>query len=309
MKIIFVSFNDEGLVCFNKILELNGNVSGIFTLVDDIRIKMSGNRSFDKRASEHKIPLYKVKNINADETLKIIKEIDPDIAFVIGWSQLVKKDFLALCKNNCIGIHPTMLPKHRGRAPLTWAIIFGLRKTGITMFYLKEDADNGDIIGQQEVEITRKDNARSLYQKILEAHVRLIEEYFPLIINGNAPRVKQDEQKSSYWAKRVPDDGIIDWNTCAYNLYDWIRALSDPYPGSFTFLGKKKLFVWASYIVDNYENHGMPGEIIEVDQKGIFVSTGEGLLRLTCVQIEGDKKLEGSDIYKSQIFQVGMRLG
>ncbi|MBT4731372.1 methionyl-tRNA formyltransferase [Candidatus Woesearchaeota archaeon] len=309
MKIIYVSFNDEGWVCLKKMLELNGNVAGIFTLKDDLRIKMSGNKPFDDLAAEYKIPLYKIKNINDDDTLKIIKIIAPDIAFVIGWSQLVKRKFFTLCRNNCIGIHPTMLPKHRGRAPLTWAIVFGLRKTGVTMFYLGEDADNGDIIGQLDVEITRSDNAGSLYQKVLDAHVILMEKYFPLILNGEVLRMKQDEQRSSYWTKRIPGDGIIDWNTCAYNLYDWIRALSDPYPGAFTFCGKKKLFIWEGKLINITERSNASGEILNIDKEGITVSTGEGLLKLTCVQIAGNKRLECSDILKSHFFQIGIRLG
>lgn len=177
------------------------------------------------------------------------------------------------------------------------------------MFYLKEDADNGDIIGQLEVEITKDDNARSLYNKVLKAHARLVEEYFPLIKEGKAPRIKQDEPKASYWTKRVPADGIIDWDTCAYNLYDWVRALSEPYPGAFTFYGEKKLFVWASSVADTFYKQGMNGELVEIDREGLLVSTGEGMLKLTCVQIEGEEILTGSEINKSGVFQVGKRLG
>lgn len=309
MRIIFVSFDEEGWQCLNKIMELNGNVVGVFTLEEELRKKMSGNKAFDDLAEKYNIPLFKIRNINDEKTLKQIQKLNPDISFVVGWSQLVKREYLSLSKNRCIGIHPTLLPKHRGRAPLPWAIIFGLRKTGVTMFYIKEEADNGDIIGQVEVDITDEDDAKSLYQKILAAHVKLIEEYFPLILSGNAPRIPQDERRASYWTKRVPRDGIIDWNTCACSLYDWIRALTDPYPGAFTFLNDKKLFVWKSRLISKSGTHSKTGEIIEIDQEGLTLSTGQGLLKVTSVQLEGENRLEGPAIYESHIFHKGEQLG
>lgn len=309
MRIIFVSFDEEGWLCLNKILELNGKVVGIFTLEDTLRAKMAGNKAFDDLAEKHNIPLFKIVNINNENTLKLIKSLHPDISFVIGWSQLVKGEFLRLSQNRCIGIHPTLLPKHRGRAPLPWAIIFGLRKTGVTMFYIKEEADNGDIVGQVEVAIAEDDDAKSLYRRVLAAHEKLIEDFFPLIVSGNAPRVSQDEKKASYWPKRVPQDGIIDWDMRARNLYDWIRGLTDPYPGAFTFLREKKLIVWNSRLINETQNRSRSGEILEIDQEGIVVSTGQGLLKLTSVQLTGEAKLEGPDLYGSNIFRKGERLG
>jgi methionyl-tRNA formyltransferase len=309
MNTIFVSFNDEGWFCLKRILEMKGNVVGIFTLKDDLRLKMSGNKAFDDLASEYDIPLHKIRNINDEGTLSILNELNPDISFVIGWSQLVRSYFLSLTEYGCIGIHPTMLPKHRGRAPLPWAIIFGLRKTGVSMFYIKEGADNGDIIGQVEVQITKEDDAGSLYQKVLQAHEELIDKYFPLIMANNAPRLAQDESRSSQWPARAPRDGIIDWNTCSHNLYDWIRALTEPYPGAFTFFREKKLKIWKSTVITREDGLYHNGEIVEIDSEGIVVKAGEGLIKLTCVQFEGNDKLEGKEIFEANIFRKGEQLG
>lgn len=309
MKTIFVSFDDEGWLCLKRILEMKGDVAGVFTLEDHLRLKMSGNKAFDDLTAEYGIPLYKIRNINDESTLSIIRKLNPDISFVIGWSQLVKTGFLSLTKKGCIGIHPTLLPKHRGRAPLPWAIIFGLRKTGVTMFYIKEEADNGDIIGQVEVPITREDDAGSLYKKVLKAHEELLDKYFPLIMANNAPRLVQDESRASQWPKRAPRDGIIDWNTCAHNLYDWIRALAEPYPGAYTFLGQEKVFVWKSVLTPGEEGSHDNGEIVRVDSDGIIVKSGEGLIKLTCVQFEGKDKLVGKEISRKNIFKRGDHLG
>lgn len=309
MKSIFVSFDEIGWYCLKGILELGGNVAGIFTLDDERRGKMSGNKPFDDLAQKYNIPLYKIRNINDEEVLTIVKDIAPDISFVIGWSQLVKGKFISLAKYTCVGIHPALLPKHRGRAPLTWAIIFGLRRTGVTMFHIKEEADNGEIIGQIEVPIAFEDDASSLYVKILDAHIKLINDYYPLLQTGKAPRIRQNEEKASYWHKRVPKDGIIDWNIRARNLYDWIRALSQPYPGAFTFYKEKKLLIWKSRLINEKNIDNEPGIIIDIDDEGLLVSAGEGTIKLTSIQFEGESILNKIGIHQSSLFKKGEYLG
>ncbi len=309
MKSIFVSFDEIGWHCLEKILQLGGNVAGIFTLDDERRALMSGNRPFDGLAQKYGVPLHKIKNINDEQALELVKACDPDIAYVIGWSQLVKKEFMSLARYTCVGMHPTLLPKHRGRAPIPWAIIHGLRKTGVTMFHIKEDADNGDIVGQEEIEIEFEDDALSLYKKALAAHVKLIGDYFPLLEAGKAPRIKQDDTKSSCWVKRTPVDGIIDWNTCARNLYDWVRALTEPYPGAFTFHGGRRLVVWKSALADKKLRCRDAGSILDITGTGLLVAAGEGSLLLTDIQFDGGERLQGSKIMGSSLFEKGRILG
>ncbi|MFQ5354764.1 MAG: formyltransferase family protein, partial [Thermodesulfobacteriota bacterium] len=179
MKSIFVSFDEIGWYCLREILRMGGEVSGIFTLTDERLAKMSGARPFDDLAAEFSVPLYKIKNINDAGTMEAVKDCAPDISFVVGWSQLVKSEFIKAAAYTTVGMHPTLLPRHRGRAPLPWAIIMGLKKTGVTMFHIDLEADNGEIIGQVEVDIEFEDDAASLYRKTLDAHVDLIRSYWP----------------------------------------------------------------------------------------------------------------------------------
>ena len=309
MKSIFVSFDEIGRRCLEEILGLGGNVTGIFTLDDERRAKMSGNRPFDGLAQKYGVPLHKIRNINDGESLELVKACDPDMAYVIGWSQLVKKDFMSIVRHTSVGMHPTLLPRHRGRAPIPWAIISGLSRTGVTMFHLREDADNGDIIGQEEIDIGFEDDAMSLYKKALAAHVKLIADYFPLLESGKAPRMRQEDSRASYWAKRTPADGIMDWNTRAMNLYDWVRALTEPYPGAFTFCGGRKLVVWKSHPIGREGRHGGAGTILDVTADGILAAAGEGVLLLSDVQFEGGERLKGPEIIGSSLFEKGKILG
>jgi methionyl-tRNA formyltransferase len=309
MRSIFVSFDDIGLRCLETLINLGSQVTGIFTLDDERRARMSGSVPFDHIAAHHGIPLHKIRNVNDEEVLRSVASCRPDVSFVIGWSQLVKPEFIALARSACVGMHPTLLPKHRGRAPIPWAIISGLAKTGVTMFHIAENADDGDIIGQVEIPIAHEDNAGTLYDKALDAHVALMRQYYPLLRDGKAPRIKQDGRRASSWHKRVPRDGIVDWNTSAGHLYDWVRALTSPYPGAFTFHRDRKLFVWKCHILDEHTTGETEGTIAAVDPEGVVVQAGRGRIRLTSVQLEGEDRLTGPMIARSGMFSQGDRLG
>src|ERR687885_214680 len=124
-------------------------------------------------------------------------------------------------------------------------ILSGLARTGVTLFEIVDaTADSGPIVGQVEVPIGRDETATTLFDKLADAHVELIRECVPLLLAGTAPRLPQDPRRASAWPKRTPADGIIDWDTRAPYLYDWVRAQTRPYPGAFTFVGDEKLVVW-----------------------------------------------------------------
>ena len=193
-------------------------------------------------------------------------------------------------------MHPTLLPRHRGRAPIPWAILSGLARTGVTLFEIVDaTADSGPIVGQVEVEIAPDETATSLFERINDAHVELIRTYMPQLLAGTAPRIPQDVSRASTWTKRTPADGIIDWETRAPYLYDWVRAQTRPYPGAFTFLGDRKVVVWRARPVElrerarRHDPRRRPG-------RGVVVACGEGALLL--------EETEGVDA-----LPVGARLG
>ena len=182
------------------------------------------------------------------DTLAAVGELEPELVFVVGWSQLVRDPFIELASEGVFGMHPTLLPRHRGRAPIPWAILTGLARTGVTLFEIV-DADRG--LGgassdSVEVEISPDETATTLFARIADAHVELIARAVPQLLARTAPRIPQDPSRASSWPKRSPADGIIDWETRAPYLYDWVRAQTRPYPGAFTFLGDEKVIVWGA---------------------------------------------------------------
>jgi methionyl-tRNA formyltransferase len=142
------------------------------------------------------------------------------------------------------------------------------------------------------VPIDRDETATTLYDRLVDAHVELVRRYVPRLMDGTAPMTPQDPRRASYWPKRSPADGLIDWETRAPYLYDWVRAQTRPYPGAFTFAGDRKLTVWRAGVVDSEEN-GEAGVIIEQRPEGLVVACGEGALLLEEIELEGEPPAVG----------------
>jgi methionyl-tRNA formyltransferase len=191
-------------------------------------------------------------------------------------------------------MHPTLLPRHRGRAPIPWAILSGLTRTGVTLFEIVDStADSGAIVGQVEVEIAPDETATSLFARLADAHVQLVRELVPQLLSRSAPRSRQDPSRASSWPKRVPADGIIDWETRAPYLHDWVRAQTRPYPGAFTYFGDDKVIVWEARPVE-LAAEAPAGTIVDVSADGPVVACGEGGLVLEEIQTEAGELAVGA---------------
>ncbi len=284
MRFIWVSFDTIGRDCLVAAAQAGAEIAAVVTLPGPIDPDRSGQCAFDEVAAELGAGLIQAADINAAETIAAIRAAEPDTAFVVGWSQLVRDELIALAPKGVFGMHPTLLPRHRGRAPIPWAILCGLARTGVTLFEIVDPtADSGPIVGRVEVPIARDETATTLFEKLALAHVELIRRYVPLLLDGTAPRVPQDARRASSWPKRTPADGIIDWETRAPYLYDWVRAQTRPYPGAFTFLGDAKVVVWQARPVD-LEVASPAGTIVAERPEGPVVACGEGALLLEEVE-------------------------
>ena len=276
MRTVWVSFDTIGRDCLVAAAGVGANIVGMVTLPGPVDPDRSGQCSFVEVGSSVGAVVIESVDINAPETVAAVAALQPELLFVIGWSQLLREPILALAPRGAFGIHPTLLPRHRGRAPIPWAILSGLATTGVTLFEIPDaHADSGAIVGQVEVTIAPDETATTLFERLAAAHVELIRTLVPRILDGTAPRLPQDERRSSAWPKRTPADGIIDWETRAPYLYDWVRAQTRPYPGAFTFLGDEKVVVWSARPVDG-ALAAVPGTVVEQRSEGPVVACGGG---------------------------------
>jgi methionyl-tRNA formyltransferase len=280
MRTVWVSFDTVGRDCLVAAAGAGAEIVGVVTLPGPIDPNRSGQCAFNEVAAELGARLIETRDVNDDETVAAIAELDPALVFVVGWSQLVRDPFIALAREGVFGMHPTLLPRHRGRAPIPWAILSGLARTGVTLFEIVDaTADSGAIVGQAVIEIADDETATTLFDRIAEAHVSLIREYVPQLLARTAPRIAQDTARASAWPKRAPADGIIDWETRAPYLHDWVRAQTRPYPGAFTFLGKEKIVVWRARPVE-LDAEAPAGTVVAAGPEGPVVACGEGGLVL-----------------------------
>lgn len=280
MRTVWVSFDVIGRRCLEACAEAGAEIAAVVTLPGPIDPNRSGQCSFDEIASRLGAEVVETTDVNSAETAAAVRALEPDLIFVVGWSQLVRGPFIELAREGVFGMHPTLLPRHRGRAPIPWAILSGLARTGVTLFEIVDaSADSGAIVGQTVVEIAPDETATTLFDRLAEAHVELVREVVPLLLSRRAPRIAQDPRRASAWPKRTPADGIIDWETRAPYLHDWVRAQTHPYPGAFTFLGDEKVVVWRARPVA-LEDDAPAGTVVAARPDGPVVACGEGGLLL-----------------------------
>lgn len=296
-RVVWVSFDTIGRACLEAAADVGAEVAGIVTLPGPVRPEVSGMCAFDDVADRYGAELIEARDVNDARCVAAVRRLAPDTLWVVGWSQLLRDDLLAVPSRGTFGMHPTLLPRHRGRAPIPWAILTGLARTGVTLFEIPDaTADSGAVVGQAVVDIAPDETATTLYAKCARAHVELVREYFPRIADGTAPRVPQDPTRASHWPKRTPADGLIDWETRAGHLDAWVRAQTRPYPGAFTWLGNRRLVIWAAR-PESVAGPAAAGTVLAHRPDGVLVAAGEGALLVREASSDGGEPVRGAGLH------------
>src|SRR5580704_13964008 len=280
-RIVYVGAHMESYAPFRRLIQRGDNIVGFVTLIPESMQKMSGATDLTGLAENAGIPMLRIKNINSPEAMDWIRALEPDVILVIGWTQLLKDELLRMPKLACLGFHASLLPKYRGRAPINWALIHGETVTGNSMITLEPEADTGDVVAQRAIPITDEDDCNTLYQKVGQTEVEMLEEVLPQLQRGIVPRSKQDNSIATVMPKRRPEDGLVDWSRTTRELYNWVRALTEPYPGAFTFVNGEKVLLWKAQMESGAAQRGeRPGTIVLNREGWPLVATGAGWLRL-----------------------------
>lgn len=223
--------------------------------------------------------LIEAPNGNAPEILERVAAHSPDIAFIIGWSQICRPEFIEAAGGEAVGYHPGPLPQLRGRAVIPWTILLGQSITGSTLFWIDEGVDSGDILAQEFIHVAPDETATSLYDRHQAALGRILKEALDGIASGAPRRDKQDERYATWCARRTPRDGAIDWRAPASDVERLIRAVTRPYPGAFSKLKGETLTIWRASIWSEAHRHAAsPGQVIVIRDDGFAVQCGEGAI-------------------------------
>lgn len=246
MKVIFIGGLTNGKLIVEYIINQK-NIKIPFIITHPLNFKIHNYENFKKFNKKTKI----YRDLNINNFFEKIKKAKPDLIIVAGWSYLISHKIIQIPKLGVIGFHPSLLPKDRGRSVLAWQIEEGYTQTALTMFYISKGIDDGDIIAQNKIKINYKDTIKDILKKCDIETNKLIKKYFDLIIQGKAPRKKQNNNIATYRSLRNNSNSLIDWNTTAKLIYNKVRALTYPYPGSFFYYRKKKIKVIKAAIIKN----------------------------------------------------------
>ncbi len=317
MRVVYLGNQDIGVRCLQELVDSGHDVAAVFVPPPGYWERISGARrepvwyaSVEEAARHAGLPVHSPRDISAPEMVALIRSLRPDVLFSISWDQMVCRDILAVPPAGCFNLHFGLLPENRGHAPVNWAVMRGYTRTGVTMHAMTDQPDAGDIVGQRTVEIRFEDTARDVYLRLLEAAPALFREVVAAIAERRLIRTPQAPALATYGPRRRPADGLIDWSRPAYDLYNFIRALTHPYPGAFTFLQERKLFIWTARLYEHAHKAGEPGRLVPtLGHDGVRVAAGVGSVLLCRVQLEGDDETEAGALLVSGRLAAGERLG
>ena len=289
MKVVFMGTPDFAVNVLQGLID-NYDVIGVVSQPDKRvgRHQELVNTPVKELALKYNIPVFQPERIKED--YKDILDLNPDIIVTCAYGQIIPKEILDYPRLGCINVHASLLPKLRGGAPIHKSIIDDYGKSGITIMYMDQKMDSGDIISQREIEILDSDNLESLHDKLSVIGTELLLDTLPSIIDGTNNRIKQDESQVTYAYNIKREEEHIDFNKTSREIFNLIRGLS-PVPSANAILFEKELKVYESKISDKTYN-GKCGEIVDVTKEGIVVKTGDTSIILTIIKPFGKKKMD-----------------
>jgi methionyl-tRNA formyltransferase len=290
MKIVFIGCVQSSYAALEALLSIP--LVQVVGVVTQPRNKMNADFcDLSPLIEQANIPLLSDESADPARIAAFIRGCDADYAFCIGWSRLLSEEILVAPHRGVVGYHPTLLPLHRGRHPIIWAIALGLRETGSTLFLMDKGADSGPVIAQERVEIQERETAASLYSKLLSVLVRQLRDCVPKLADGTLIPIPQDHSRATYWRKRAKTDGCIDWSRSALENDRLIRSLSEPYPGAHYNHAGREIMVHKAYPATPEEEAFFgefepPGRVLAVKEGYMLVKCGRGMLWTSMQGIE-----------------------
>jgi len=278
MKIIFIGAVKFSRIILQKLIDLDAQVVGVCT-----KENSEFNSDFEDLSflcKKNDIPSRYLGNNILKDDCDWIKSLDPDIIFCFGWSNLLKNNILKLPPMGVLGYHPAKLPNNRGRHPLIWALALGLKKSASTFFFMDQSADSGEILCQKDFDILETDDAQTLYNKITDIALLQIDEFLPRLQKNNYTTIKQKDDFSNIWRKRVKTDGQIDFRMTSEAIYNLVRALTKPYVGAHVTYNGEEVIVWKVEKIYNVQGNLESGKVLDVNDNTITVKTYDGAIKI-----------------------------
>lgn len=308
MNIIFFGSTNFSVPSLRALLKIKHKVTCVVTQPDRRKgrgLHLEGT-AVKTAAEELGIKLYQAEQINTAATIDFLKDLKADLFVVIAYGQILSQEILDIPRIFSLNIHASLLPKYRGAAPINWAIIKGEQNTGISVIKMVKEMDAGPIILQKTIQITEVDTAITLEDKLSSLAAESLLEVLDCIESNNYTLIQQEENKVSFAPKLKKEDGRINWNKSAQDIYNLIRGCIS-WPGAFTYYKGKLLKIYNARVTQSLSHSVTPGygEIINVSKDGIVVATKEGALVIKELQIEGKRRMKAEEFISGHKICVG----
>ena len=295
MRIVFIGAGEIGVPTLQALLNSDHQVVGVVTQPDKPvgREQQIEPPPIKKAIAGIAVPILQPARVKDAEAIEEIRSLKPDVIVVMAYGQILPRDVLEIPKVACLNLHASLLPRWRGAAPIQAAIAAGDRETGITVMYMDEGLDTGDILLQRKIEILPADTGGLLHERLVQIAPEALFQSLHLLAAGNAPRLPQDGARATYAPKLKREHGRIDWSQPAEVIERKIRAF-DPWPGAFMKLDGRNLKIFSASVIDLA---GKPGEILRSDNK-LVIAAGKRALSLGEVQLEGKRRMSAAEFLR-----------
>jgi len=285
-RILFFGYSEVGFACLDLLLSRGDNVVALITHEDNPNEKI-WFQTPAVAARARGIPVFTPENVNTPEWRERLAALQPDLILSVYYRHMIGTKILGMARLGAFNLHGSLLPKYRGRAPINWAVLHGEPRIGMTLHRMVKAPDAGAIVDQEGAEIGPRDTAEQAFRKVLPCARTVVARQIDALLAGTAKETPQDESQATYFGGRKPEDGRIAWTQTSLQIFNLIRAVTDPYPGAFTDVGAARLMVWWAEPASpaTRGRHGRPGEILSLAP--LVVATGDGALELTRTEWRG----------------------
>ena len=307
MKVIFMGTPDFSVGTLEALIEAGHEVALVVTQPDKPKGR-GGKMQYTpvkEVAVAHNIPVYQPKRIREPECIEELRKYNADIMVVIAFGQILPKEILEMTPYGCVNVHASLLPSYRGAAPIQWAVINGEKVSGVTTMQMNEGLDTGDMLLKVEIPLDEKETGGSLHDKLAEAGARLCVETLDALKAGTVTPEKQGDSPTAYAKMLDKHLGKIDWKMSAKEIERLIRGLN-PWPSAYTRWNEndKGMKIWEAEVAEGQTDKAA-GTVVEVAKDGFFVQTGDGLLKITALQIPGKKRMDAAAFLRGYQMETG----
>lgn len=310
MRVIFMGTPDFATGTLEEIVKAGHEVVGVITQPDKPkgRGKTMMPTPVKETALKYDLPVYQPKKVRESEFVELLRSLNPDVMVVAAFGQIITKEILDMPKYGCINVHASLLPAYRGAAPIQWAVINGDKESGVTIMQMDEGIDTGDMIEKAVVPIAEDETGGSLFDKLSHTGAKLCVKVLKDLEEGTAVREKQPEESTTPYAKMIDKKmGEVDWKKSAKEIEQLIRGLN-PWPSAYTKVHGKTLKIWKANVLSETSQMN-PGQIARVTKDGFAVQTGQGILEIQELQLEGKKRMDTSSFLRGYPLAEGECLG